>query len=300
MIASPPTPPAVIESAVTARFVPSIGATYRYRMTETRPMRDGLAVTTLDQTLSFARDARGIVATIVATGHAVEAPPHVRGALEALLLPFDGVAMRIRIDEDGTPGQPIDAATTWAKVQASVAALLARIAADPGFDPTTAATAPALAARFSNVDDASRDAQLREAAAGLLAPPLPALRVGEHRAFTAPIVTPAGSFTATGTLALADDATMLDYRIETRTDPASVAAATASLLATITPATSAIDRARIAAAAEGLRDVIYVERTRLSVERTTGLLLAIHRIRVAIGPDGGEREIDRSDIVRVD
>ena len=291
---------ALLAAALAAAFAPPLETPLRYKTVEMRLVRGGEAQITLRQILRLVPVAAGYEATIIAGDHAVTGPEPYRTLFDTMLAPFAGVATRARLDRKGAVTGALDSASTWAAASTAVKAMLVRMDAEPSLPPAIKAAARATAA--STIDQASpeqRDRYVADAAGALLAPALPALEIGESRAFTHERRTPAGAMQARGTVTLlAADPATLHYRIETRTDPAASAPAVAALLATLTPASSAADRARIEAAVAELKDMAYVEQTELTIDRVTGLIRRAHTDRYAVAPDGAHRGSEWDDLER--
>lgn len=288
-----------LAAALAARFAPPRDVAIGYDIVETRPIRGGQARITLHQTLRFAAESEGYVATVVATGHAVDAPEPYRTLIDAPFAPFEGVPSRVRLDAAGRITGVIDAARTWDAVRAAENGLLARIDAEAAIPPQAKAAARASITAIDQTPPAQRDARLADAVSALLAPPLPALAVGESRAFTAALRSPVGELPSAGTVTLASAAAgVLTYRVDTRSTAKAADAAATALLATLGPAASPEERARITATIKVLRATVYVQHGDLVIDAATGLLVRAHTERGTLDADGASRVVETSDTVR--
>lgn len=286
-------------AGLAAAFAPPLDTIIRYRTDQLRLVRGGEVRIMLRQSLRITAEGGGYVAETVAGDHNATGPEPYRSLLGALFEPFTGVATRARLDRGGTILGAIDAATAWAATRHAKEAMLARMDAEPALTPQVKASAHAIIAAALDVPPEARDARIADAVAALLAPPLPALGVGESRTLTIVRPTPAGALPAAGTITLVTATpSELHYRSLTRTEPSATAPGVAALLATLTPGSTEAERTRTTIAAAELKDMAYVEETTLTVERATGLLVRTRTDRFVEAPDGARRGIEWDETIR--
>jgi hypothetical protein len=288
------------EAAAALPFAPPIGLSIPYRTVSIRPARSGGTVrVALDERLRFDEGTDGLEASATADSSTVDAPPAIRPVLLALFAAGDGLRTRARIGPDGQVLGILDGAGSWAAIAASHRAAKTRLADDPDLSPADKARLGASFDQVLGLDAAARDAKLADALAALLPPPLPALRLGETRRFTATMAGPTGPLTSTGTVAFVGmDAGACRYRIETRTDPPATRAAADALVATLARATPE-DRARSTAQAAALHDLAYAETMDVTVERSTGLLVRSRLVRRTVDGQGREEVVEENETTRL-